>query len=173
MAFPNLETRPHVRSRFHKTLGRNPQQPPSHPARPQNTTTGNRAEGKRFSPKNAATASTPTNQSIFPPLGHRAWCEKSTARLRITPTTEAVMPDRAADSHGKTKIFSICGPPTKMKRNEGRKVTHVVSAAHKTAAVAGGRDPGFSQPPTNPTNCSTMINCPSAVSHGMQLFVGA
>ena len=60
----------------------------------------------------AATATTATKASNFPPSGHSAWRANQSARLRITPTTAAVIAASAPDSRRSERSRSMYGAPT-------------------------------------------------------------
>src|SRR3546814_576249 len=66
---------------------------------------------------------------------NRVWIPNQTARLRITPTTAAVIAESAADNARLPRSRSMNGAPAKIHRKHGRKVTQVVRIAPK----GGGR----------------------------------
>src|SRR5438034_7716907 len=70
------------------------------------------------------------------------WIANQIARLRITPTTAAVMADSAALSGLLPRSFSTNGAPRKIQRKHGVKVTQVASKPPSVAASMGGSEPG-------------------------------
>src|SRR6266487_3492377 len=70
------------------------------------------------------------------------WIANQIARLRITPTTAAVMADSAALSGLLPRSFSTNGAPRKIQRKHGVKVTHVASKPPSVPASMGGSEPG-------------------------------
>ena len=58
-----------------------------------------------------------------PPAGNSTRLAKKTARLRITPTTAAVTPTRAAWMRRWSASASMYGAPTKMNMKQNRNVT--------------------------------------------------
>src|SRR5574340_332249 len=69
--------------------------------------------------------------------GQKACQAKNTARLRITPTTAAVMAESGAVNFSSPRVASTSGPPARMKKNEGRKVKKVATAAPASPAATG------------------------------------
>ena len=67
------------------------------------------------------------------------------ARLRITPTTAAVIAASAADSALLPRRVSTKGAPRKIHRKQGTKVTQVVSTPPSAPASSGGRLPGLAE----------------------------
>ena len=65
------------------------------------------------------------------------------ARLRITPTTAAVIAARAALSARAPRNASTNGAPRKIHRKQGVKVTQVVSNPPSTPATSGLRPVGL------------------------------
>ena len=63
-------------------------------------------------------------------------------------------------------VDSISGPPAKTKMNEGKKVNQVTTVAASAAPQnsACGPSTAWPQPPTKPTNDTTMIKGPGVVS---------
>ncbi len=53
------------------------------------------------------------------PCGQSTWYAKNSARLRITPTTAAVIADSGAVKPSLPCVASTSGPPARMKMNEG------------------------------------------------------
>ena len=92
------------------------------------------------------------------------WIANQTARLRITPTTAAVMADSAALSAWLPRSFSMKGAPRKIHRKHGVKVTQVASSPPSVPASIGDSPPGSRNAAMKPTNCSTMISGPGVVS---------
>ncbi len=95
--------------------------------------TGMRPTLKRCMAMKAAMASTAMKVSKPPLEGHRAWVVNFTPRLRMTPTTAAVMAVSAALRRGCSPSFSMWGAPRKMKRKQGMNVTQVVMSAPTVA----------------------------------------
>src|SRR6266481_824943 len=75
------------------------------------------------------------------PAGQNTCQAKNTARLRITPTTAAVIPVRGAVNCRFPCVDSTSGPPRRMKRKDGRNVKKVATSAPKQPARAERRDP--------------------------------
>ena len=92
------------------------------------------------------------------------WIANQMARFRITPTTAAVMADKAAFSALLPRSFSTNGAPRKIHRKQGVKVTQVASSPPSVPASIGDRPPGSRKAAMKPTNCSTMISGPGVVS---------
>src|SRR6266567_3568384 len=86
------------------------------------------------------------------------------ARLRTTPTTAAVIAERAPLSALLPRNTSMNGAPRKIQRKHGVNVTQVASSPPKVPASIGGSAPGLRNAPMKPTNCSTMISGPGVVS---------
>src|SRR3546814_17908339 len=70
---------------------------------------------------------------------NRVWIPNQTARLRITPTTAAVIAESAADNARLPRRRSMTGAPAKIHRKQGRKVTQVVRNAPNVAEGGGDR----------------------------------
>ena len=112
-------------------------------------------------------ASSPRSGDVpFQPAGQNTCHAKKQARLTITPTTAAVIPDSGAVKRSCPCVVSISGPPARMNRNDGRKVKNVATHAPAIPASASESGPkgAFVQPPTKPTNATTMISGPGVVS---------
>ena len=86
------------------------------------------------------------------------------ARLRMTPTTAAVIADSAALRARLPRIRSMKGAPRKIHRKHGVKVTQVASSPPRVPARSGLNEPGSRKAAMKPTNCSTMISGPGVVS---------
>src|SRR5919199_3474101 len=80
-----------------------------------------------------------------------------TARLRITPTTAAVIAESAALRALLPRIFSTYGAPRKIHRKHGVNVTQVASRPPSVPATSGFSAPGSRNAPMKPTNWSTMM----------------
>src|SRR3546814_11497181 len=93
---------------------------------------------------------------------NRVWIPNQTARLRITPTTAAVIAESAADNARLPRSRSMNGAPAKIHRKHGRKVTQVVRIAPKVAATSGGSPVASRKAARKPTNCVTLIDGPGA-----------
>ncbi len=87
-----------------------------------------------------------------------------TDRLRITPTTAAVMAASAPASFRLPRNSSMNGAPAKIHSIEGTNVTHVVNAAPSTPAVSGVNGAASRKAARKPTNCVTRISGPGVVS---------
>src|SRR5205814_4429480 len=63
-------------------------------------------------------------------------------------------------------VDSTSGPPARMNRNDGRNVNQVATLAASAPARhrCSGPNNCFAQPPTKPTNATTMIRGPGVVS---------
>ena len=70
------------------------------------------------------------------------WTANQTARLRITPTTAAVMADKAPASALLPRRVSMNGAPRKIHRKHGMKVTQVASRPPSVPARSGCSMPG-------------------------------
>src|SRR5438445_189610 len=105
------------------------------------------------------------------PSGQKTCQAKNAARLRITPTTAAVMPVSGAVNCRLPCVDSTSGPPRRMNRKEGRKVKNVATAApaHPASASASGPSTAFVQAPTKPTKATTMMSGPGVVAPGGEL----
>src|SRR5450755_4886394 len=101
-----------------------------------------------------------TSKLAAKPEGHSTCQAKNTARLAMTPTTAAVMPVSGAVSRKLPCVDSMKGPPSRMKKNDGRKVKKVTTAAAAAPERNKASLPKMArvQPPTQPTNETTMIN---------------
>src|SRR5215210_7310699 len=97
----------------------------------------------RHKPMNVISATTSTNQSIFPSVGNNVCRANHTARFNITPTTAAVTADNAVVSFVLLRNRSIYGAPRNIQRKHGTKVVHVVINAPSVADSSGGRVPGW------------------------------
>ncbi len=100
------------------------------------------------------------------PSGQNTCQAKNTARLRITPTTAAVIPVSGAVNCRFPCVDSTSGPPRRMKRKDGRNVNKVATTAPRQPASASAPGPSaaFVQAPTKPTKATTMISGPGVVS---------
>ena len=85
-------------------------------------------------------------------------------RLRITPTTAAVIAVSAPASPLLPRRVSMKGAPRKIQRKQGVKVTQVASKPPSVPASIGDSVPGSRKAAMKPTNCSTMISGPGVVS---------
>src|SRR5712671_664655 len=85
-------------------------------------------------------------------------------RLRITPTTAAVIAVSAPASPLLPRRVSMKGAPRKIQRKQGVKVTQVASSPPSVPASIGDSVPGSRKAAMKPTNCSTMISGPGVVS---------
>src|SRR5689334_13361471 len=107
------------------------------------------------------------NQSNCPedPAGQNTCQAKNSARLRITPTTAAVIPASGAVHRRSPWVDSTSGPPTRMKRNDGKKVKIVatVAPAQPASASASGPKEALVHAPTKPTKATTIIRGPGVV----------
>ena len=79
--------------------------------------------------------------------GQKVCQAKNTARLRITPTTAAVMAVSGAVKCNSPRVASTSGPPTRMKRNDGRKVKKVATDAPAMPASTGFATTSLVTPP--------------------------
>ena len=84
----------------------------------------------------------------------------------MTPTTAAVIPVSGAVNRNWPCVVSISGPPARMNRKLGRNVKYVATHAPAMPASASesGPNSAFVQPPTKPTNATTMMSGPGVVS---------
>ncbi len=80
------------------------------------------------------------------------WIANQIARLRMTPTTAAVITERAPLSARLPRMASMKGAPRKIQRKQGANVTQVVSRPPRVPANAGASDPGSRQAAMKPTN---------------------
>src|SRR5688572_28467205 len=82
------------------------------------------------------------------------------------PTTAAVMADKGAVNFMSPRVASTAGPPTRINRNEGKKVKNVATREPTTAPWTSASPPSgaWAQAPTNPTNATTIIKGPGVVS---------
>src|SRR5882724_10772806 len=85
-------------------------------------------------------------------------------RLRITPTTAAVIAVNAPASPLLPRSVSTNGAPRKIQRKQGVNVTQVASKPPSVPAIMGASGPGSRYAAMKPTNCSTMISGPGVVS---------
>src|SRR3990172_4299591 len=85
-------------------------------------------------------------------------------KLRMTPTTAAVIVESAALSAARPRKYSMYGAPRKIQRKQGAKVTQTVTTEPATPAQMGESGPGSRYAPKKPTNCRTMISGPGVVS---------
>jgi hypothetical protein len=92
------------------------------------------------------------------------WTANQMARLRMTPTTAAVIAERAPLRALLPRICSMKGAPRKIHRKQGAKVTHVASSPPSVPATSGLKAPGSRNAAMKPTNCSTMMSGPGVVS---------
>ena len=104
---------------------------------PEASTTGITPTLKRNSATAAAIPMTAEAHSNRPerPCGHSTWYAKKTARLTITPTTAAVMPTSGAVNFKLPCVDSMKGPPSRMKKNDGKKVLVAACDTFRAAAV--------------------------------------
>src|SRR5262245_5062189 len=93
-----------------------------------------------------------------------AWIANQTARFSTTPTTAAVIADKAPLRALLPRSASMNGAPRKIQRKEGMNVTQVASKPPSVPASMGGSEPASRKAAMNPTNWSTMINGPGVVS---------
>ncbi len=87
-----------------------------------------------------------------------------TDRLRMTPTTAAVIAASAPDSRRLARNCSTNGAPAKIHSIDGTNVTQVVIAAPSTPAVTGENGAASRKAARKPTNCVTRISGPGVVS---------
>ena len=87
-----------------------------------------------------------------------------TDRLRITPTTAAVIAASAPASLRLPRSSSMNGAPAKIHSIDGTKVTQVVIAAPSSPATSGVNGAASRKAAMKPTNCVTRINGPGVVS---------
>ena len=92
------------------------------------------------------------------------WIANQSARLSTTPTTAAVMAERAPFKALLPRSTSMNGAPRKIQRKQGVKVTQVASRPPSVPASIGESEPGSRYAAMKPTNCSTMISGPGVVS---------
>src|SRR5215204_5989652 len=92
------------------------------------------------------------------------WMANQIARLRMTPTTAAVIADNAALSALFPRSCSTKGAPRKIHRKHGVNVTQVASRPPRVPAASGESPPGSRNAAMKPTNWSTMISGPGVVS---------
>jgi hypothetical protein len=111
---------------------------------------------------NAYQRSGPVRASVT--SAKRTCSTNQTVRLRITPTTAAVMAESAPDRRLLARSCSTNGAPAKIRSIGGTKVTHVVSAEPSTAAATGENGAGSRHAPRKPTNCVTLMSGPGSVS---------
>src|SRR5207249_7448118 len=83
-----------------------------------------------------------------------AWIANQTARFSTTPTTAAVIADKAPLSALLPRNVSMNGAPRKIQRKEGMKVTQVASKPPSVPASIGGSEPASRNAAMKPTNCS-------------------
>src|SRR5262245_27187070 len=76
-----------------------------------------------------------------------------TDRLRMTPTTAAVIAASAPESRLLARNCSMNGAPAKISNMAGVNVTHVVMAAPSTPAPTGGNGAAARNAARKPTNC--------------------
>src|SRR5512144_1647692 len=124
-----------------------------------------------MTPIASATASTlampaSTDDVAGQPCGHSTCHAKNTARFTITPTTAAVMPLSGAVNRSWPCVDSISGAPARMNKKLGRNVKNVATVAPAMPASASDSAPNTCrvQPPTKPTNATTMISGPGVDS---------
>ena len=100
------------------------------------------------------------------PSGQKICIAKNAAKLTITPTTAAVIAVKGAVNFKLFWVDSINGAPIKININDGKKVKNVTKIAAIVADNKALSTPknGCVQPPTNPTNVTTMISGPGVVS---------
>ena len=136
------------------------------PASPDANTTQPRPTRPQYNATPAATATPKTQKSTppLPPRGHNAYHANQPASCPITPTTAADTAAKAPRQATQPRHRSTYGAPTRINKNVGTKVTHVVITAPQVAADQGDSPPGCAQPARNPTCCSTKINGPGVVS---------
>src|SRR6266487_2744612 len=84
------------------------------------------------------------------------WIANQMARLSTTPTTAAVMADKAPLSALLPRNVSMNGAPRKIQRKQGVNVTQVASKPPRVPAIMGASEPGSRYAAMKPTNC-----CPS------------
>ena len=95
---------------------------------------------------------------------NRTCSANQTVRLRMTPTTAAVMAASAPDSLWLERSCSTNGAPAKIHSIEGVKVTQVVMAAPSTPAMIGENGAASRKAARKPTNWVTRISGPGVVS---------
>src|SRR3954469_12939321 len=83
-----------------------------------------------------------------------------TARLRMTPTTAAVIAASAPASGWLRRRSSMNGAPAKIQRNDGANTVQVAIAAPSTPASTGLNGAGERNAAIKLTNCVTRINGP-------------
>src|SRR5882757_6412043 len=71
------------------------------------------------------------------------WIANQIARLRMTPTTAAVIAESDAVRALLPRSASMYGPPRKIQRKHGTKVVHLASVPPSAAAIIGSRAPGW------------------------------
>ena len=82
----------------------------------------------------------------------------------MTPTTAAVIAVSGAFSRRLPCVDSMRGPPARMNTNDGRNVKKVTTHAAAMPVASGDAASACVQPPTNPTNATTMMSGPGVVS---------
>src|SRR5262249_9460306 len=92
------------------------------------------------------------------------WIANHTARFKTTPTTAAVIADKAPLSSLLPRSASMNGAPRNIHMKEGTNVTQVASKPPSVPASMGGSEPASRKAAMKPTNCSTMISGPGVVS---------
>jgi hypothetical protein len=111
--------------------------------------------GRSIDPPRTATGTTRSNIT---------WTANQMARLRITPTTAAVIAASAPATTRLPRSTSTNGAPTRIQRKHGANVTQVVSSPPRVPATSGESPPGSRYAARNPTNCVTMMSGPGVVS---------
>ena len=119
----------------------------------------------------SATASSAAERSAPPrpahPCGQNTCQAKNTARFTITPTTAAVMPvSGAVKSQPAVRRFDqrTAGENEQEARQKGEERRDAWRAATPASASDSGPKSCRVQPPTKPTNATTMISGPGVVS---------
>src|SRR5207248_4340174 len=83
---------------------------------------------------------------------NQVWSANQIARLRMTPTTAAVMPASAPLRGLLSRNFSINGAPSPIHRKHGTKVHQDANSPPHTPASIGGKAPGSRYAARKPTN---------------------
>ena len=102
------------------------------------------------SPITSASGSSPcAGAEASHPCGQNTCHAKNSARLTMTPTTAAVIPESGAVNLSCPCVVSTSGPPARMNRNDGRNVKKVATQAPATPASASESGPNSArvQPP--------------------------